>query len=302
MGERNRRACKEGLERACCRCRASWRPPRPGRRRPRIRRSSQVGGHAHRRRHRVRAARRTGGACRDRRRRGAATHAGDAERRRRGAQRRRAAPLRRLFHRARRARRNGRRGARALRAPRRALRTTAQDAGRGLRSGLLRPQQHRLRGRPWQLPHARCLRHRRPAAKRRRLDRTAAARALRALPRLPAGLPDRRHPRRPLSARDRPLSDVRQRGPRPVPRVGGSGLAHLRRGVSALPAGVPGERGGRPARRAAGGVRRAGIRGDPRRCRALRACSGDARQARRAAASTTLRASSPGTCCALLAG
>ena len=55
------------------------------------------------------------------------------------------------------------------------LRTAAQDTRRGRRPGALRPQQHRLRARPRQLPHARRLRQRRPAARRRRLGRTVVA-------------------------------------------------------------------------------------------------------------------------------
>ena len=97
-------------------------------------------------------------------------------------------------------------------------------------------------------------------------DEPLAACALRTLQRLPARLPHRRHPRRPLPARDRPLPHVRQRRPRPVPGLGGPRLAHLRRRLPALPARVPRERRGGSRRRTAGGVRRAGIRGDPR-CR-----------------------------------
>jgi len=104
--------------------------------------------------------------------------------------------------------------------------------------------------------------------------------ALRALQRLPACLPHRRHPRRPLPARNGSLPDLRERRPRPVPRVGGPGLAHLRRRLSALSAGMPRERACGARDRAAGGVRRAGIRGDPRRHRPLRARPSDTRQAR----------------------
>ena len=57
------------------------------------------------------------------------------------------------------------RGARALRGPRRARRAAAQDARRRLGPGPLRPQQHRLRARPGQLPAAGGLPHRRRAAR-----------------------------------------------------------------------------------------------------------------------------------------
>lgn len=120
----------------------------------------------------------------------------------------------------------------------------------------------------------------RPAARRCRVGRAAAARALRALQRLPARLPHGSHPRRPLSAPHQALPDVGQRGPRPVPRLGRPDMAHLRRGLPALSTGLPRERGRRADRGAAGDVRRTGDHRHPRGRGAVRVRRSHARQTR----------------------
>jgi len=120
----------------------------------------------------------------------------------------------------------------------------------------------------------------RPAARRCRVGRAAAARTLRALQRLPARLPHGRHPGGPFSAPHRLLPDIGQRGPRALPRLGRPGMAHLRRGLLALSAGLPRERGRRADRSAAGDVRRTGDRRHPRGHGAVRARRSHARQAR----------------------
>jgi hypothetical protein len=128
------------------------------------------------------------------RRHAAAAHARHAHHRRRAARGGRPAALRRLPHRAGRPGGGARRRAGAVGSHGGALRAAAQDAGRVRRPGPVRSQQHHLRARAGQLPHAGRQRHGRTPAARRPVGRAAAARPLRALQRLRARLPRRRQP------------------------------------------------------------------------------------------------------------